>query len=32
MYVMNSHNKEHGRFEGKKECEFDADGNMVKRR
>lgn len=25
------HNKEHGRFEGKKEYEFDADGNMVKR-
>lgn len=25
------YNKEHGRFEGKKEYEFDADGNMVKR-
>ena len=25
------HNKEHGRFEGKKEYEFDSDGNMVKR-
>lgn len=25
------HNKEHGRFEGKKEYEFDADENMVKR-
>lgn len=24
------HNKEHGRFGGAKECEFDADGNLTK--
>lgn len=25
------HNRKHERFEGKKEYEFDADGNMLKR-
>jgi len=25
------HNKEHGRFEGKREYEFDCDGNLIKK-